>query len=780
MKHIKYLIFFLVISFFCNKTYSQVIVICDDFVIKDFCYKLNEATLSKTEMVCFKIRFDCKIKKEKNFFHIECLIDSVYPKNPIILNNIDISKVIKPNAFSFKILLKDLNGNQVFDSIISSINIKSKKIKFELPDDIGYIPYRIEIDVLKHLFFDKTPNIKKFFALLQTQSKQIDSLITIIENIDFDDILIMESNDIQIDEIEQFINANNFNEITDLLDDSNKVKKQYETLLLMIKTNRDKLNYFFANSPYIAFQKGNEYLEKEDSINAIKYFHKGCKENLFYLPVSNKYIEYFFYRDNVNEVQSLLKILSKYYFGNELNEKEFFDICYRKYNELIGRANSLNRKQNYNELQFSNCSYDIKKTYSESKKGMYDSYISVTKKAINKNLYDLAENYFVITMEFQKQNKEFIHFNYGIDELSTLLVTMKIKRINEAIKKKKIIEANNLFEKLKNFTDTFNISIATIDIYKEINLKLTKGFFEYYTTLAKKESNNNNYYKTIEALNKAISYGYNDDISASYKKCTEFLKNTLHTTSSQKDSLVLFTQNIEKSIDIHRTKNEEIFIDKNQQSNAKVYNYSLCETIIRKFNDYNQKANFYLIDKKYAFADMMYDSIISIYKGNTECEIEINEVIENKKKIEQFADYQKLIDSAKYYFNNKDYYNTIKNYDKAEFIYNKENMSDEFDSHIYLWDYIYYNNNELILSAVFYYSKHYKLEEAVKLLLKLKNNMQNTDLTKEAQEYFAKYYAEEELKKSLQYKLAKMLIDENDRFFKHFFKAYQREIKNRR
>ncbi|MDP4267977.1 MAG: hypothetical protein Q8880_11150, partial [Bacteroidota bacterium] len=103
--------------------------------------------------------------------------------------------------------------------------------------------------------------------------------------------------------------------------------------------------------------------------------------------------------------------------------------------------------------------------------GIYNSFLFISRKAISKNVPELAFNYGSIALKYQKDNYKYVKFDGQPQDILYLVVNNYIAKINYDLQKKMFSAANYFLTQIKNVCDTLKEDNC-YQIHKKLNSKI--------------------------------------------------------------------------------------------------------------------------------------------------------------------------------------------------------------------------------------------------------------------------------------------------------------------
>jgi len=522
-----------------------------------------------------------------------------------------------------------------------------------------------------------------------------------------------------------------------------KYNKLSETLF----NTRNQLNLKLENLDKLYYEKGLAEVEKAETAKAKMYFNRSVLYNPDFVPSQLEVAKILYHCDSLNaaadKISQILRTL-----------KPTPDIYHQVilytdsvYNRMLATGNEYNKLEKYNEaievlekcvsfcdgLPGYSCGEKHVKSLAAARFGIYQSYLSVSQKAIDNGKYELAEIYISDARNYQKSYSSFIINDAEavtkLDKIMAAYVAMGDTLISEKKYEKGLLyleKAKNISEKNKlalpeNFEKS--ISKARTGIYTSMLKKCSHQIGLRLIEPAEKTLNEavdyQNKYSEIIQPSKGVDslfvkiryYQYEDLINSGlinqnmgnnqtalqYYDQAKKLEQEYHFKQNPMlDSLIQTSAKpmietqiilIEKLITAAKTDSAISLNDRISKSMAihglsndsglmakarllKKNIYDLrCGQAKNIFDDRMKQANMAVARQHFMESDSLYSQAITVSDSFADCRIDANSAIDGKKTYLLPCNYQKMILKASTALNHDDYNTFLYNYSEAENFY---------------------------------------------------------------------------------------------------------------
>ena len=292
----------------------------------------------------------------------------------------------------------------------------------------------------------------------------------------------------------------------------------YNKLSETIFSTRYQLNLRLGNLDKMYYEKGLEELGKKERTKAETYFKRSILYNPDYVPSQLELAKISFANNNLNAAADKMSYILRKLNPSPEIYKQVMLFTDTLYNKMLAVGNEYNSVEKYNEaieifekcvsfcdsLPGYSCSGTHMKGLALARFGIYQSYLSVSQKAMDNNRPELAEIYISDARNYQKIYSKFIiNDAEALSKLEKIMVTYVAKG-DTLISKNKCEKGLSYLEKAKNISDKNKLGLPG-----SFENSLRKAHSGIYNSMLKKcsEQINSGHIETAgKTLNDAIDY----------------------------------------------------------------------------------------------------------------------------------------------------------------------------------------------------------------------------------------------------------------------------------
>ena len=501
-------------------------------------YILRQLALSipkKLEYTEFSYSFSLilRIQKVSDYKYIAMVeADKFKCFGDIHYKNFDISDALIPSKIGFDLSAYRGNISKVDNKHIIYSELKygyNKLFSANFTDSAANPVFNMNIDSVKVIYdsviktcFDNKRKLIDDYYLSELQMADAEILLG---KIDYKDVDMAVVFDIRLIDVEKIVNMLFQRDFPSKLflsdfDPINYIDKFNKLSSETIKA-RDELNKNLAVLDKLLYEKGVDFLKKNDLKNAVLYFNKTIDYNKYYAPAHYQLARLLYRNDSIYKAAETINRIFK-----EMNPDP------ETYKSLILLSDSLMRSFNTNGQYFLKtekyndavecfenlikfcssstnlkCPDDANKKLSQARFGIYKSYLDVSKRAIDGNRLNLAEVYVLEAMAFQKKHSTDIINDEEADAMMFRLAKAYIVLGDSSLKFRKYEKAQDYYLKAIVLCDSnYNENYKCPD---EINYKISlakKGVFEELVKNAYKSFKDKNINSAEQFLKNAENY----------------------------------------------------------------------------------------------------------------------------------------------------------------------------------------------------------------------------------------------------------------------------------
>lgn len=263
-----------------------------------------------------------------------------------------------------------------------------------------------------------------------------------LKTINLDNVEMIKVYSFTLSEVEKIVSTLDKKEFEKQLVLSSYDPLNYIDSIHLLHQNTQKyrlmINNMLASMDQMYYQKGMECLTNVDTACAEKFFEKSINANAFYSPSYLQQSKIYFSRNEFEKaVRNITTIVAKLS-PDPVTLKHAVSLGSIIYDTLLARAGNKISKEQYfdalNELKLAkdfcdstkgiNCTELLQKNVAFAKYGIYKSFITVSQKALEKKVIDIAEIYIIKALDYQYSNSQDIISASEADALLIELVNM--------------------------------------------------------------------------------------------------------------------------------------------------------------------------------------------------------------------------------------------------------------------------------------------------------------------------------------------------------------------
>lgn len=386
-------------------------------------------------------------KKSLKIYNISVKIIPGKTTGDVQYKTFDISRILVPGGVNLSLLISENDGSHAHVLKFKNLQAftdKSFYASILFTDSLPLINPKLALNDIQ-FFYNDSDLIKfrretKFIDDYYNAEFTINSLQEKLDGIDLSYVDLVKIYEIKLKEIEKSlkeITDKNFIEKLGLYsNDPIDFINKYSSLNVKVKNMRSKITGMLSTLDKVNYDKGMEYLLKSDTVNALVYFEKSSVANPFYSPAFLQLARIYYYKgDLFNSDQQLINITTKLN-PDQTTLKQVIQLSDSLMTRFILNGEHAISEENYNEalniLEEANafcstvkvitCSETLLKDIAKAKYGIYSSFITVSQKAVDADVLDIAEIYIVKAKDYQSKNSSDIFYSTEADNLLSQLV----------------------------------------------------------------------------------------------------------------------------------------------------------------------------------------------------------------------------------------------------------------------------------------------------------------------------------------------------------------------
>ena len=527
---------------------------------------------------------------------------------------------------------------------------------------------------------------------------------------------------------------------------------RFKNLQRGIAFKRQKIDNQMKNRDRLYYQEGLNYLENDTSV-ARSYFEKSVQTNPFFSPAylelakldlsqgkldnSAQHIEYIL-QELKPDTQTYRKIMG---FNDELVQA-FIDSARMLMDEedFNQAVTVMERAEKFcqNTPQYE-CPGSVQKHLSNARYGIYNAYISVARKALEREKPELALNYIKLVNKYQQDNSQSIIPTNTIKELYTKVAELFVEQAQQMIDSKKYKKA------LAHLNEASELCKSD-DCRSMIQSNLSRahqGIYKQHLKNADEAFQQNNFNKAEELVHQADAYlqdhkdylqssFYRDSLKEEidYKVYREDLKKgyAYLTTDQTGDALqkfmsaknILSHYNYEKNDTIDslirvsakpvilskiskgklkiwgerfsqareilketRDNTQKYLLTQDQEVADSLQNFAAklqskyCQQVKDTIKNYKQKASLHLSKANYLLARENYKKVIQKASNHKQCSIDVNPIQEKLSKNQHLFRYTEMQQELDSLYQKKDHKALTRKIQNMILFFEENNLSRE-------------------------------------------------------------------------------------------------------
>jgi hypothetical protein len=537
-----------------------------DTVTNFFVTEIAKGLPQNPTLVSCSITFDVEtklVKLPKNKYRIDLLLTNVQKLGDYKYRGFDVSAIIFPKLVDVNIQWSDLNSSSKWNEQFASYFIDlyttdifwSKSIT-DSTKSASYIINKADVEfALGAGQKDEFVNIVKAIDAYYDSGFLLDEIQAKLDRIQLDNANMLLIYNIQLKNIEKELAtvkpANFYQDRNQQNYDPIGLGARHLKMQKAVDSLRDGLKHKMTTLDYTYYEQGIDYLEKGDTANAESVFLRSIRINPYYSP-SYYHLAQINMHNGVADtavmyIRTILKDLKPDY---ELKKKTIAlaDYCAEK---ISTKALAYTKEEAFNEAvshldvalllcdstPFVECSERVSFAMAEAKYGLYNSYLSVAKTALEHNL-KLVEGYLDLAYKYQQANQSYIISSSEVDLLYMKLIDKYEEIATQFVSNGEYGYAISYADKIDNLLDRLTHLKIEEDISKKIK---TQSHEEIYAKMI---------YKSLALMEEdgALSADlYLEDAIAYQKSYSDFIPTDIGTDTIKKRlKIAVYRQHIQQ------------------------------------------------------------------------------------------------------------------------------------------------------------------------------------------------------------------------------------------
>lgn len=355
---------------------------------------------------------------------LNCTLE-ISSSNGILLKSVDIKKSALIDG---KFSLSQLNIPDSLANSIKDVKISNVKLYYG--------------DISKQKFDTRIKYINNYFS----SEFKIQDGLTKLQKINIDYVDMIKVYDINLDEVESLVadlEGQKYPETLNLqFNDPIGFVSKLEGIKTETKRMRIILNQMMSNLDKVLYNKGLEFLAASDTTKAIEYFEKAIITNPFYAPANYQLAKVFLYQNKLEQSGKIINSITSKMNPDQSTLKLVIILAKDLYKAFLINSMEFIKLEDYHSaitllekgkafcagVTVIACDDLIQKYMSQAKYGIYNSFLTVSEKALDKEIFDLAELYLLKAKTYQAENSADIISSTEANNMLKLLASAYVKK----------------------------------------------------------------------------------------------------------------------------------------------------------------------------------------------------------------------------------------------------------------------------------------------------------------------------------------------------------------
>jgi len=488
--------------FFSLNSYTQQIVIHDTTYLSE--YKISKATTSNPLLISFldKLANVTQVgdpffyidlattltttKVSSNQYQVSCVVDKREIRGNYLWNGFDLTPSLFPSQYQAVIEINN-NGKTISHPIVGSLINKQTLLTPISIDSAQREPNAKLKDI--RIEFDKQWQNEILFQIAAIEAYQkSDSIFarwdTISKKINLQKTELIPLYDFEMDALMNEIKAITELNIIHRLKLNENDPKQFAPKLTNINISISQkqliLNEYLMNIDQRFILDARKLKEQGNILQSIVSFNKALEYHSFNIIALLELSKLHYEIGNIEDASRLTKRLISTTYPDDKLLEEVTNATIRLYRKIVNQGNDMLVAQKFAEAQSifekanifcdsidnsSFCNGDHSKGIVAAKTGIYKSYITIIKKALNNNFTSIAENYIKEAQKYQQLNKKELPSDAELQLCVNELVNKLLNTSTKQLQAKQFVNALSSLEKADSighmFRPDFNLSNLT-------------------------------------------------------------------------------------------------------------------------------------------------------------------------------------------------------------------------------------------------------------------------------------------------------------------------------
>jgi len=359
----------------------------------------------------------------------------------MLYKGFSIADALLPDFADFTILIKNRGGGVkpitvhaiiihagygITSNITFQDSLADEKFKATLSNKIFYYN-----DSAKTLFQKKIQLINDYY----NSEFVISSALENLQYIDLENVEMIKVFDIKLNDVEKIIEKLTSKKFSEKLNlqagDPIDFIGKFKDITQKTQKQRVIINQMLATLDKVYYKKGIENVVKGDILSALKFFEKSTETNLFFSPAFYQIAKIYFGQNELDKASQNITTITVKLSPDQFTLKQVIQLGNNIFSSYLANAEILINAEKFNEALevlrkaklFCDstpaiaCNESLQKDIAKAKYGIYKSFITVSQKAIDKEIFDIAEIYIFRAKDYQKENSAEIISSSEADDL---------------------------------------------------------------------------------------------------------------------------------------------------------------------------------------------------------------------------------------------------------------------------------------------------------------------------------------------------------------------------
>ena len=322
-------------------------------------------------------------------------------------------------------------GSGKTDNIIIHDSLPGTQFKISLHNKLFY-----HTDSSETIFRKKIQIINDYYNSEPVISSALEKLKTInLENVEMIKVYSIKLKDIEL-LIEEFTNKAFPEKLKLSTGDPVHFINKFKELSQQAKRFRLLINQMISSLDHEYYKKGIENNTNGDTASALKFFRKSYDLNPLYTPALYQLAKIYYKQKELDSASKYITVITTKLNPEQQIIKQVISLGNDIYNLYLAISENFIHSENFHKaLEFLekarlfcistpavSCNEYLQKDIAKAKYGIYKSFITVSQKAVDKGILDIAEIYIIKAKDFQQENSSDIISSLESDDLLDQLV----------------------------------------------------------------------------------------------------------------------------------------------------------------------------------------------------------------------------------------------------------------------------------------------------------------------------------------------------------------------